>query len=103
MGNEVVDEEARKAARLGSSPAESIPRFLRKNLPLSKTTTKHKEMTKIRTQQENIIWQSHRLFRIKQVDSSMPSDYYLKIVRVLKRNQGATPTQLRKGHIPWEI
>lgn len=100
MGNEVADEEAKKAAKSGSSPAKSLPRFLRKALPLSRTTIRHTETLRIRKQTEQNVMQSRRLSRMKQSDSTIPSDKYQKIVQGLKRNQASVLTQLRMGHIP---
>lgn len=43
---------------------------------------------------------SPRLSRIKHIDSTTPSDRYLKILQVLRRNQSAVLTQLWMGHVP---
>ncbi len=54
----------------------------------------------IKDQAADYVKQSHRLSKIKRIDGTTPSDRYIKILRALRRNQGAALTQLRTIHIP---
>lgn len=99
-GNEQADVQAKEAAQKGSSPATSLPHFLRRRLPICRTAVRHQNMIHIKVQAEGDILQSHRLSRIWKIDSSTPSDRYLQLMMILRRNQCTALTQLRTGHVP---
>lgn len=83
VGNEKADVEAKGAAQRGSSPATSLPRFLRHNLLTSHITAHQQQLSHIKEQAASYMQQSHRLLKIKKIDGTTPSDQYIKILQVL--------------------
>lgn len=99
-GNKRVDEKAKKAVQMGSLPAKLLPHFLQVSLLLSKITVEFRQMEQIKEHANQAIRQSKRLLRIKQINSSIPLNRFLKIMQTLHCNQGTVLTQLRTGHVP---
>jgi ribonuclease HI len=97
-GNEQADEEARKAAAEGSS--RRLPRFLKKPLLKSRSAMKQAYAGKLKKQAEKAWQKSPRYPRIKDMDSTLPSPAYLKLVADLPRKHCAILFQLRSGHAP---
>ena len=71
-GNEMADEEAKKAARGESSAAASLPAGLRKSLPCSVTASKRAHLERLRTEAASKWKGSRRGQRLGAIDSSLP-------------------------------
>ena len=100
VGNERVDEEAKKAAQGESSPPEELPPFLRKRLPYSTSAVKQEfaEGQKVRWKEA---WRaSPRYARFQHIDTDFPFNKYRKISDRLSRSQASLLMQLQTGHIP---
>lgn len=65
-------------------------------------------MLNIKAQVERDTQQLHRLSKIWKINSTIPLDHFLQLMKVLRHNQSAALTQLRMGHVPlsyhlWKI
>ena len=101
-GNELADEEAKSASEGTTSEANALPRLLRKPLKHNKSAAKQDHKKKI-TNAWTKEWQnSPRVHRFKQIDSSLPSLKFLKLISELdiSRKGASWLFQLRSGHIP---
>ena len=100
IGNERVDEEAKRAAQGESSPPEELPPILWKCLPLSAAAVKqeHAEAQKERWKEE---WKVSPCYaRFQHIDKAFPSDKFRTISGKLSRSQSSLLIQIRTGHIP---
>jgi hypothetical protein len=101
-GNELADEEARKAGLSPSnnSPASRLPLYIRTNpLPDSITALKqaHRKVSKHRWHDS---WKkSPRYRRMSKFGMEKPSNGFLKLISPLFKKQAAVLTGLRTGHI----
>ena len=100
LGNEKADEEARKAALEGSSPADELPAPLRKTLPRSKAVTQQEYMHKLKVSAEKLWKSSPRYERMAHLDLNIKLNKYAKLSNSLHRDQASLLFQLRTGHIP---
>jgi ribonuclease HI len=100
VGNEAADELAKHAAIHGSNGKNRLPKFLRKDLPISLSAIKQQISTN--TKNETKAWwkRSKRYKRIKSIDPSLPSGKFIKATTGLNRKQTSILTQLRTDHIP---
>jgi hypothetical protein len=101
-GNEKADREAKKAASGATSPAKQLPCYLRKPLPVnpSAVTRKHNNELKKKWKDE---WRaSRRGVQLARIDSTTPSDKFLKTLSndKLKRAAASLIAQLHLQHIP---
>ena len=101
-GNEIVDQEAKNAAKGQSSNSSSLPRILRRKLKISTAALKqeHNKRTKARWKRK---WASSpRGKRDHQIDTSLPSKQFIQIISnpKLPRQAASLITQMRIGHIP---
>ncbi|KIJ98006.1 hypothetical protein K443DRAFT_104689, partial [Laccaria amethystina LaAM-08-1] len=86
VGNERVDEEAKRAAQGDSSPPEELPPILRKRLPLSAAAVKqeHAEGLKVRWMED---WKaSPRYARFQHIDPAFPFNKFRNISNKLSRS-----------------
>ena len=100
VGNERVDEEAKRAAQGESSPLEELPPLLRRRLPYSASAVKQEfaESQKARWREA---WQgSPRYARFQHIDTNFPFSKFRKLSDRLSRSQASLLMQLRTGHIP---
>lgn len=103
-GNEKADEEAKRAAKEGSSARKDLPAFVRrKPLPTSTAATKCYLKKEIKSRWVTEWGKSPRFQLTSNFDCSAPSDNYMHIVDQLCRNQASLLTQLRTGHIPLNV
>jgi len=100
-GNELADQEAKRASQGDSSGTKELPAFLRrKRLPVSISATRQLLKKEMKTRWQDEWKSSPRSERTNEIDGSLPSDDYLHIIDQLRRNQSSLLTQLRTGHIP---
>ncbi|TFY52504.1 hypothetical protein EVJ58_g9980 [Rhodofomes roseus] len=99
-GNEMADEEAKKAARGDESEAALLPSWLRAGLPisLSKVRQTFNEVLAERAKEE---WRaSPRAERMDRINPDLPSKGYCKLTEQLPRRHASILFQLRTEHAP---
>jgi ribonuclease HI len=101
-GNELVDEEAKKAAKGQSSNSTLLPPFLRKKLKISTAALKQNHNKHIK-----LNWKSRwaELARGKadsRIDPNTPSKNFIDLISnsKLPRHASSTISQLRTTHVP---
>ncbi|KAL1746881.1 hypothetical protein HDZ31DRAFT_61821 [Schizophyllum fasciatum] len=101
-GNELADEEAKRAAEGESSPDHLLPDILRTSarLPYSISALKQKHNKDLRNKWKERWNSSPRHARIHVYEPAFPFTKFTKIARGLKRNQHNVVVQLRINHIP---
>ena len=100
VGNESVDEEAKRAAQGESSPLEELPQILRRRLPYSVSAVKQEfaESQKVRWREA---WQDSPCYaRFQHINMNFPFSKFQKLSDRLSRSQASLLMQLRTGHIP---
>jgi ribonuclease HI len=100
VGNEAADELAKEAAEYGSSAMNSLPRFLRRELPISLSSTKQQIDDNVKKEMKAWWRGSKRYERIRFIDPTLPSGGYIKATLGLNRRQTSVLTQLRTDHTP---
>ena len=94
MGNEKVDEEAKRAAQGESSPPEELPPILCKRLPYSASAVKQ-EFAEVQKARWKEAWQdSPRFARFQHVDPDFPFNKFRKLSDRLSRSQASLLMQL---------
>jgi len=99
-GNELADEEAKKAARGDSSPVEDLPGWLKKTLPASLSRVRQTQNEKLKKMAKEEWKTSPRAGQMDRIDPEMPSKNYGKLAERLPRRQASILIQLRTEHIP---
>jgi hypothetical protein len=99
-GNERADEEAKKAAKGNSSPDTSLPTQCRGHLPLSKAATCQAFNKNLKAEVAVTFAKSPRYQRMQEINPSIPSLQFMKIVSLLTQRAASLLIQLRTGHIP---
>jgi hypothetical protein len=101
-GNELVDEEAKKAAKGQSSPPPTLPRLLRQKLKISTAALKQVHNKEVKTRWKNKWAKSLRGKRDHQIDNSSPSAQFIEAISnpKLPRQAASLISQLRTTHIP---
>jgi len=99
-GNEKADEEAKKAITDGSSPADKLPKLLRKKLLYTKSAMVQAYGEKLKGRAQRAWMTSQWYNRMKKTDPMTPSNKYLKLITPLPRKLTSTLLQLRTGHVP---
>ena len=69
-------------------------------MPHSKSAIKQSLTKAIQLEATKALWESPQWQKMKQVDPSMPSNCFCKLVDSLPRTHGSLLTQLRTGHAP---
>lgn len=100
VGNERVDEEAKKAAQGDSSPREELPPILRRRLPYSASAVKQEFAEKLKARWTETWRDSPRYAKFQHIDANFPFNKFRKISNELSRPQASLLMQLRTGHIP---
>jgi len=99
MGNEKVDEEAKRAVQGESSPPEELPPILHKRLPYSASAVKQ-EFAEVQKARWKEAWRdSPRFARFQHIDPDFPFNKFRKLSDRLSRSQASLLMQLRTGHI----
>jgi ribonuclease HI len=104
--NEEADKEAKEVATSNTTNPSNLPRQLRtrsnhpKNLPRSKSATKQELQAQLKILRQLIFQASPRAERSSDLDPSLPSHKFLKLVADLPRRQASFIFQLRTGHVP---
>jgi len=99
-GNERADVEAKKAAQGDSTPDKLLPQTYRGTLPHSRTAAQQQLLKELKEEAAASFAKSPRFRRLHEVDSSVPSPKFQKIVSFLPRRHASLLIQLRTGHIP---
>ncbi|TFY52761.1 hypothetical protein EVJ58_g9832 [Rhodofomes roseus] len=99
-GNEMADEEAKRAARGEGSAAAQLPRWLRASLPISLAKVRQTFNEEL-GEKARAEWRtSPRTERMDRVDPDLPSRKYGKLVERLPRRHASILFQLRTEHAP---
>jgi ribonuclease HI len=101
QGNEQVDDAAKRAAMGDISTPAELPAYLRRK-PMKRSAPATRQAYKKVLQED---WRkewlrSKRNRRMRHIDSSLPSNNYIKLSRPLRRAQLSMLTYLRTGHAP---
>lgn len=102
-GNELVDEEAKKAAerKSATSPPGELPGYLRvSSLPYSSSALKQKYRADLKELWRAQWKKSPRSLKMKKYDPSLPPIKFHKEVTSFTRAQTSLLVQLRTGHSP---
>lgn len=99
MGNEKVDEEAKKAAQGKSSPTLALPPLLRTPLPSSSTALKQTHLAGLKKKWQEEWKKSPRHAKLTKIDPQFPFDKFRKRQDKLTRAQASMLMQIRTGHI----
>ena len=99
LGNEKADEEAKKAALEGLSPAVELPAPLRKALPRSKAATCQEFIRKLKVSAEKLWKSSPRFDRLDRLEPDVKCNNYAKLLSGLHRDWASLLFQLRTGHV----
>ncbi|KAG2113217.1 uncharacterized protein F5147DRAFT_771067 [Suillus discolor] len=105
-GNEIADEQAKKAARGETSDTHLLPTSLHLPtntpliLPTSKSTIKQSFRTMINEEAKTILKCSPCYDRFKEIDPSFLSNQFVKIANEFPRWHTALLVQLHTGHAP---
>ena len=99
-GNEMADEDAKKAARGESRAAASLPARLRKSLPCSVAATKRAHLERLRKEAASKSKGSRRGQKLDGIDPSLPGRSFLKRAAGLTRTQLRALVSLRTSHTP---
>jgi len=101
-GNEVVDREAKLAARgaANSSPKHKLPIALWNQLPCSIPALKQHHNAKLKKLWKDE-WSISTCFpHLSTIDPMLPSRAFMKLMGSLCKRQAGLYTQLRTGHTP---
>jgi ribonuclease HI len=101
-GNELVDEEAKKAAKGQSSPPHTLPRLLRQKLKISTAALKQVHNKEVKTRWKEKWAKSPRGKHDHQINSSSPLVQFIEAISnpKLPRQAASLISQLRTTHIP---
>src|ERR1700733_10040780 len=99
-GNELADEQAKKAITEGSSNTSELPRILKKALPHCKSAIKCAYSEKLKRNAQKAWQKSLRYERMKNTDPTTPSRKYIDLITDLPRKIASILSQLRTGHAP---
>ena len=101
-GNETVDREAKKAAEGLSSDPTRLPKYLRKSLLTNPSAVKKAHNDRLKHKWTTIWRQSARGRKMHQIDSTTPSNKFLKAISStnITRSTASLISQLRLTHIP---
>jgi ribonuclease HI len=97
-GNELADEQAKKAITEGSSNEHELPVQLKLPLPRSKSAILCAYYEKLKRKAHKMWQKSPRFGRMHKTDPTSPSKAYVKLIAGLPRRIASTLTQLRTGH-----
>lgn len=100
VGNEIADQEAKKAANGVSSDPSRLPRILRKPLPASRSAVKQAFEAKLKERAKEAWKSSTRYTRISAIDQSLPGPSFGKMISGIPRRSASLILQLRTGHAP---
>jgi hypothetical protein len=101
-GNELIDSEAKKAAKGQSSTTSSLPRILRRKLKISIVALKQNQKKCHKKRWKKNWASSTRGKQDHQYDSSSPSNHFIELISNTKlpRQSSSLISQLRIAHIP---
>lgn len=102
QGNEMADDEAKKAAQGETSANEELPRELQYDqpLPYSKSAIKQIFNRKFREQAQKHFENSSRYAKLLEIDPEFHPRKYRRMTDSLPRRQASCLTQLRTNHTP---
>jgi ribonuclease HI len=99
-GNELADEQAKKAITEGSSNVAKLPRALKKALPHSKSAVKCAYGEKLKRNAQKAWQKSPQYKQMKSIDPTTPSRKYIDLITDLPWKIASILSQLRTGHAP---
>ena len=101
-GNEVADREAKLVVKgkAESSPMNTIPMSLRDLLPHSISALKQAHNMRVQNLWMKEWSRSFRYPHMSNIDPSLPSKAFMKLISSLRKHQAGLYTQLRTGHAP---
>lgn len=99
-GNERADKEAKAAAVGLSSPSVSLPKALRRPLPVSATRLRQSFAAHLSATAAAPWSSSRRGKRTTDTTGPFPSKHYASTVARLSRRHAGLYMQLRSGHVP---
>jgi ribonuclease HI len=101
-GNELADEEAKRASEGTTSETNALPKVLKKPLKHNKSAAKQEHKKKLNTAWKREWKSSPHAHRTKHIDPSLPSSKFLKLISNpdISRKGASWLYQLRSGHIP---
>jgi ribonuclease HI len=97
-GNELADFHAKSAILEG--PSGALPKFLQRRLPKSRSALRQARNAKLQKVAAARWRKSPRYARLVNIDPTLPSPSYLKLIANLPRKHAAILFQLRTGHAP---
>ena len=97
-----MDTEAKRATEGKTSDKKSLPPLLRKQLKQNKSALKQEKSSQLKKRWAQEWKVSPRYNKIKAIDSSLPSNKFLKLISDdrLSRLNASQICQLRTGHVP---
>ena len=98
-GNEEADEVAKEAAAGTSNVGKTLPPFMRKALPLSKSALKQEFNKKLKSAAQEAWNRSSQAKRLKGIIGGADTKGYRKAIAKVDRRMGSLWTQLKTGHI----
>ena len=96
--NEMADFHAKSAILEG--PSGALPKFLQRRLPKSQSALKQARNARLQKAAAARWRKSPRYARLANIDSTLPSPSYLKLIANLPRKHAAILFQLRTRHAP---
>ncbi|OBZ69759.1 hypothetical protein A0H81_10502 [Grifola frondosa] len=99
-GNEIADQEAKRAARGDSSPDDDLPALLRDGLSRSVTKMRQTFLADLQEKAKKTWTSSNRAKKFSRLDKQLPSKRYEKLIGKLPRRQANLLFQLRTEHVP---
>jgi len=99
-GNELVDVEAKKAAREEESDRQTLPGWAQQQLPISKSATLQIFHSDLKKRTHDLFERSPRRAKIQYIDASTPSHNFRRITAHIPRKHASILIQLRTGHVP---
>jgi ribonuclease HI len=99
-GNESADKEAKEAVKGSSSSRASLPNYLRKPLPRSRTAVKCSLQQEIKDKWKELRRNSPQHARMQCVDPNFKPGQFQKLMTDLGRRHTNILNQLRSNHAP---
>ena len=99
-GNEMADEEAKRAARGDASPQHPLPTALHSPLPASLSATRQTYGETLKQEAAAHLMKSKQYACLRAIDASAPSKQFRKLTANLTCKQANLLVQLRTGHVP---
>ena len=100
QGNEEADREAKRAAEGQHSQTSPLPKGLRNKLPYSVAAVRQAFQSKTKARILSDFAASPRFPKLHEIDPSVPSSGFRKMMEIHSRKINSIMTQLHTGHAP---